>query len=124
MRSHKLICDNDLKYFSYKINNATNLGKSHFLSQIHKGLSFVTGRTDMFNCGTLMENTDKTLVNSADVAGLYPSIYISWGWLRDALKKTHERNSPKIRTENIARMADFIMKLLDTRRKEIVLGFS
>ena len=124
MCSHKFVCEKDLKYFSYKINNATNLGKSNFLPQIQKGLIFVTGRTDMFNCGTPMENTEKTPGNSADVAGLYPSIYISWGWLRDALKKTHERNSPKIHTENMARMADFVIKLLDTRRREIVLEFS
>ena len=59
--SHNLICEKHLKYFTCKINIATNLGKLHFLPQIHKNLSFVTGRMGTFNPVTPTEKVSEYL---------------------------------------------------------------
>ena len=46
---------------------------------------------------------------TADVIGLYPSISYEAG-LEALQKRQNERDSPKIPTENIIQMADFLLK--------------
>ena len=75
--SHNLICEKDLKYFTCKINIATNLGELRFLPQIHKNLSFVTGRVGIFNSGTPTEKGSEYLGYI-----LKPIMQDSWSYIK------------------------------------------
>ena len=145
MRSHKLISEKELKYFTYDFKKATNLGKLYFLPKIHKRLSAVLGRPVMSNCVTPTQNVSeclgyilKTIMQdslsyikdsgdflkkiknigktpkgvilvTADVTGLYPRMSHEAG-LESVQKRLSERDSPKVHTEDIERMAGFVLK--------------
>ena len=55
------ISEKQLKYFTYKYNKTTNLGKLYFLPIIHKRLSDVPGRPVISNCGTPTEKASEFL---------------------------------------------------------------
>ena len=77
----KFITVRELKYFSYDFKKAAHLGKSYLLPKIHMRLYNVPGRPMISNCGTPTEKESefldfrlKSLMQSADVVGLCPSI--------------------------------------------------
>ena len=139
LRKRGFITEKQLKYFTYEYRKATNFGKLYLLPKIHKRLYNVPGRPVISNCGTptekcselldyhlkpvmlnssggflkKMENIDSipedTLLVTADVVGLYPSIPHTAGLatLRDALDK---REAKKIPTEDLVKMAKFVLK--------------
>ena len=61
MCSHTLICEKELKYFTYNFKKASNLGKLYFLPKIHKRLSAVSGSPVISNCATPTEKVCECL---------------------------------------------------------------
>ena len=62
--------------------------------------------TNIKSIGKIPEGT---ILVTADVIGLYPSISHETG-LEALRKRLNERDSPKVPTENIIQMADFVLK--------------
>ena len=54
-----LICQNELKYFTYEFKMSANLGKLYVLPKIQKRLSDVPGRPVISNCGTPIEKASE-----------------------------------------------------------------
>ena len=52
LKSQVKITEKELKYFTYKYQKATNLGKMYLLPKIHKRLSNVPSRPVISSCGT------------------------------------------------------------------------
>ena len=55
------ISDKTLKYFTYEIKKATNLGKCYLLPKTHKRLENVCGWPVISNCGALSEKASEFL---------------------------------------------------------------
>ena len=78
LRSHGLISESELKYFTYNFKKATNLGKFYFLPKIHKRLANVPGRPVISDCGTLTEKVSEYL----DFL-LKPVMQDGWSYIKD-----------------------------------------
>ena len=79
MWSLKLISEKELKYFTYSFKKTTNLGKLYFLSNVHKRLSSVPGRSVISNCGTPTEKFSEYLGHI-----LKPVMLESWLYIKES----------------------------------------
>ena len=61
LKSQGKITKKELKYFTYKYQKATNLGKMYLLPEIRKRLSNVLGRPVISKCGTPTEKVSAFL---------------------------------------------------------------
>ena len=61
LKSEVKITEKELKYFTYKYQKATNLGKMYLLPKIHKRLSNVPGRPVISSCGTSVKKISEFL---------------------------------------------------------------
>ena len=61
LKSQVKITEKELKYFTYKYQKATNLGKMYLLPKIHKRLSNVPGRPVISSCGTSVKKISEFL---------------------------------------------------------------
>ena len=61
LRSHKLISESELKYFTYNFKKETNLGKRYFLPKIHKRLANVQEVSFISTCCTPIEKASEYL---------------------------------------------------------------
>ena len=88
LRSHRLISETELKYFTYNFKKAANLWKLYFLPKIHKKLANVPGRPVISNCGTPSEKVFGYL----DFL-LKPVMQDDWSYIKntgDSLKKSND----------------------------------
>ena len=59
--NHKLISEEELKYFTYNFKKTTNLGELYFLPKTHKSLSAAPGKPVISNCVTPTEKVSEYL---------------------------------------------------------------
>ena len=79
LHSRKYITEKEFKYFSYRVEKTTNLGKLYLLPKIHKCLSNVPGRPVISNSCTPTEKASEFL----DFY-LKPLMQNGWSYIRDS----------------------------------------
>ena len=85
LRNRGFITDKGLKYFSFDYRRACNLGKLHFLPEIHKRLFNVPGQPVISNCGTPTEKASKFLDSN-----LKTIMQESWSYIKDSADFTNK----------------------------------